>query len=56
MSTQKKVSTADIYTWLGDELGDMDAVAVMLSDIANGDYKPKTLLSDILQSVDEDEV
>lgn len=44
------VTNEDVYTWLGDDVHDLDNLIVIIGDIANGDYDPATLLNDIEQS------
>jgi len=43
-----KITYEMTRNWLGD-----DDISEILTDIANGDYKPKVLKSDILSTVDD---
>lgn len=40
-----------IYQWLGDDADDLDNLILIIADIANGDYDPQTLNSDIAQAL-----
>jgi hypothetical protein len=45
MST-RKITTADVYNWLGSDNTIEQAIEV-IADVANGDYEPKLLASEI---------
>ena len=46
------ITSDDVENWLGDTL-DLDETAQSLADIANGNYTPEQLYSDIKNSIEE---
>lgn len=45
------VTNEDVTKWLGDDIHDTENLVLIIGDVANGDYDPKTLLNDILETV-----